>query len=223
MSFKHFKKALYHIAGQKTGFFKQSLLRKADSLMSLRNLKPAAAMHAIRKGGIDYEHQLEVDGRKTLSLHKEMVIESLNEIEQSARSSKDINDFLSLVERVIEKNKEMEKLRKIPDIEAVKLMTIHTSKGLEFEVVYAIGWSEGILPHASAIKNTKKIEDSKLNNEQLLEEERRLGYVAVTRAKRFLHLSSPQYHRGHKVEISRFIENAMELPIASGKKEAVNA
>lgn len=216
VSYLHLKKALYHVAGQKTGYFKQCLIRKADSLKSLREMKPAAAIHSIRKGEIDYEHQLEVDGRKTLSLHKEMVIESLDEVEQSARSSNNINDYLSLVERVIEKNKEMEKLRKIPDIEAVKLMTIHTSKGLEFDVVYAIGWSEGILPHASALKSSKRVEDSTLSNEQLLEEERRLGYVAVTRAKRFLHLSSPQYHRGRKVEFSRFIQNAMELPKQEG-------
>lgn len=205
------KKALIHIANQKTGYFKQALIRKADSLFSLRNMKAAAAILEIRKGEIDYERQLEVDGRKTLSLHKEMVIETLDEIEQAARGFESIKSFLLFVERVIEKNKEMEKIRQVPDLEAVKLMTIHTSKGLEFDCVYGIGWSEGILPHASSIKSSKAKEDSDLTSEELLAEERRLGYVAVTRAKRYLHLSSPQQHRGRKVQISRFVEEAMEL------------
>lgn len=205
-----FRDALYFVAGKKSGYQQNSLMRKADTLAELRNMKPAAAIHTIRKREIDYEQQLEVDGRKTLSLHKEIIIEALDEVEQAARSSNSIDDFLSLVKRVIEKNKEMEELRKLPNVDAIKLMTIHTSKGLEFDVVYAIGWSEGILPHASALRMNKKTEDTQLNDEQLIEEERRLGYVAVTRAKRFLHLSSPQQHRGKKAEISRFIQEAMQ-------------
>lgn len=211
LSSTSFKDALYYVASKKSGYQQKSLMRKADALSNLKSMKPAAAIHHIRKGDIDYEHQLEVDGRKTLSLHKEMILESLDEIEQSARSSNSIDDFLLLVKRVIEKNKEMEELRKLPNIDAIKLMTIHTSKGLEFDVVYAIGWSDGILPHASALRKNTKPEDTQLNDEQLIEEERRLGYVAVTRAKRFLHLSSPQQHRGKKAEISRFLQEAMQI------------
>lgn len=204
-----FKRALKLIADKRTGFMKEGLNRKADSMFHLLKLKPAAAIMEIRKGEIDYERQLEVDGRKTLSLHKEMVIEYLDEIEQAARAHESVQGFLSFVERVIEKNAEMETLRNLPSFEAVKLMTIHTSKGLEFESVYAIGWSEGILPHASAIKSNKK-DDTELTNDELLEEERRLAYVCVTRAKRHLYISSPQQHRGHKVNASRFIFEAME-------------
>ena len=72
-----------------------------------------------------------------------------------------------------------------PDDDRVSLMTIHSAKGLEFDVVFLIGVEEGIMPHA------RSVEESESN----LEEERRLFYVAVTRAKRRLILSSARARR----------------------------
>lgn len=66
----------------------------------------------------------------------------------------------------------------VPPQNLVTLMTIHMSKGLEFDDVFIAGCSEGLLPHAMS-----------QNNEYQLEEERRLMYVAMTRAKKELHLS----------------------------------
>jgi len=65
--------------------------------------------------------------------------------------------------------------------ESVSLMTIHTAKGLEFPVVFVVGLEEGIFPHAGAMRD-----------EQGIEEERRLCYVAMTRAMEQLHLTSAQ-------------------------------
>ena len=69
----------------------------------------------------------------------------------------------------------------VPDSrQAVKLMTVHTAKGLEFEHVFVVGMNDGIFP------------SKKTANEEGMEEERRLAFVAMTRAKRGLYLSEPE-------------------------------
>ncbi len=86
---------------------------------------------------------------------------------------------------------------------AVRLMTLHASKGLEFDFVFIAGVEDGLLPHESSIEEGR------------LDEERRLMYVGITRAKRLLHLSYPRHARRfgelHRVVPSRFID---ELPAA---------
>lgn len=86
----------------------------------------------------------------------------------------------------------------------VQLMTLHASKGLEFPYVYLIGLAEGILPHQNSLDN---------NQEQAVEEERRLAYVGLTRAQKKLTLSyalkKKQYGEEVTMEPSRFL---LELP-----------
>ena len=66
------------------------------------------------------------------------------------------------------------------ELNAVKLMTAHSSKGLEFDTVFIIGSEEGIFPHTNALNE---------NTNEAIEEERRLYYVAMTRAKRKLYIT----------------------------------
>ena len=85
--------------------------------------------------------------------------------------------------------------------DAVNLMTIHSAKGLEFPVVLIVGLEEGVLPHASALDDAAE-----------LEEERRLFYVALTRARERVHLFHATYRRSWNAAgggISRF---AAEIP-----------
>ena len=86
----------------------------------------------------------------------------------------------------------------------VNLMTMHASKGLEFDVIFLPGWEEGLFPHQ------KSIEEKGQNG---LEEERRLAYVGITRGKKLAHISFAmnRFYQGDWIDslASRFIE---ELP-----------
>ena len=88
--------------------------------------------------------------------------------------------------------------------EKINMMTMHGSKGLEFEAVFLPGWEEGLFPHQ------KSIEEKGQNG---LEEERRLAYVGITRAKKnaFISFSMNRFYQGDWIDsmASRFIE---ELP-----------
>jgi DNA helicase-2/ATP-dependent DNA helicase PcrA len=86
--------------------------------------------------------------------------------------------------------------------DSVNLMTLHNTKGLEFEVVFIIGIGEGILPHYRSIK------------EGNIEEERRLFYVGITRAKRKLYLSCFMTQRGGWETVRRIVPSHFlnELP-----------
>jgi len=88
--------------------------------------------------------------------------------------------------------------------EAVSLMTLHAAKGLEFDMVVLAGLEDGLLPHASS-----------RDNDEGLEEERRLAYVGMTRARRWLRLSAARsrllFGQRHNTQPSRFLT---ELPPA---------
>ncbi len=96
------------------------------------------------------------------------------------------------------------------DGEKVNLMTMHGSKGLEFDVVFLPGWEEGLFPHQKSIEE---------KGESGLEEERRLAYVGITRAKKIANISFSmnRFYQGDWIDsiASRFID---ELPENNIKK-----
>jgi DNA helicase II / ATP-dependent DNA helicase PcrA len=102
-----------------------------------------------------------------------------------------------------------------PGAPVVTLLTCHSAKGLEFDHVYLVGLEEGLLPHASAL-------DSDLE----LEEERRLCYVAMTRARTSLTLASAEsrllYGKRRPCEVSRFVGEVPSglLEVAGGREGA---
>ena len=99
--------------------------------------------------------------------------------------------------------------------EKINLMTIHAAKGLEFDVVFLPGWEEGLFPHQKSLEE---------KGDFALEEERRLAYVGLTRAKKesFISFTMNRMYRGDWIEsqASRFVD---ELPEENIKKEEFKA
>lgn len=189
-------------------FQQQQLADRFKLIELLKDMKPLEAIKTIRKF---YDKYIEADERKNLTLHKEMIKETLSELETSAKKFTTVDEFVGFVDQIIEKNKEMEELQKSQHADCISLMTIHKAKGLEFPVVFLIGASETILPHSSALEADKcddmihaNEKNKKQKIERAVEEERRLAYVAATRAKEELYISSPAYYRGESVGVSRF-------------------
>lgn len=107
-----------------------------------------------------------------------------------------------------------------PGTDCVQLMTLHMAKGLEFAVVFLVGLEEGLFPHSRSVVEARQ-----------LEEERRLAYVGVTRARQQLYLSYAEqrtwYGRDHYPAPSRFLD---EIPVelirqirAGGKRYGMGA
>jgi len=106
---------------------------------------------------------------------------------QSASLFETVPEFLKYVDWVIERSKTSKQ-------DAVQLMTIHRSKGLEFETVFVAGLAEGLLPYKKSL------------DENGIREETRLCYVAITRARENLYLLSSEIYSGKTFELSRFIK-----------------
>jgi len=148
----------------------------------------------------------------------ENITELLNGIQEfveddESEKDKTLANFLEEVALYTDDQKD-----KDPDRDCISLMTIHASKGLEFPIVHLIGMEENLFPSQMA-----------LMNRQELEEERRLFYVAVTRAERKLYLSfaTSRFKYGSLIpcEPSRFIDEIdakyLDMSLASMKSKAV--
>jgi DNA helicase II / ATP-dependent DNA helicase PcrA len=135
-------------------------------------------------------------------------IENIKELKSVASTFPKIQDFLENISLVQQEYSLQEKNKKKEKRDGVRLMTLHGAKGLEFEVVFLVGFEEGILPHSRCL-----IEESEV------EEERRLCYVGITRAKDYLYITyaSQRLYFGKSSlnEPSRFLsdipDNLIEL------------
>lgn len=124
-------------------------------------------------------------------------LENIQELKTVASEHEDLVDFLesvSLVEKLTLAESKLEATTGSP----LTLMTIHAAKGLEFDQVFVVGLEEGIFPHSRSLLDKSE-----------LEEERRLCYVAITRARKKLHLTYARnrvYFGGSRFGVaSRFI------------------
>jgi DNA helicase-2/ATP-dependent DNA helicase PcrA len=137
-------------------------------------------------------------------------LENIKELRSVAAQFPKIDEFLENV-ALVEAEQDLE-LKFKTTADRVTLMTLHTAKGLEFPVVFIVGMEEGLFPHSRALMDTNQ-----------LEEERRLAYVGITRAKKLLYLSyaSRRLYFGENVSNppSRFIIDIPEKLLVGAARE----
>lgn len=183
-------------------FQKKNLEDLYLDLNYVRGLSPQYGISYIRTT-LDYDRYI-LDYCHERRIKSQQIVEILDELEAAAGPYRTILDFFKHIDHVreeVKKNADKtagSSLATSAD-KGVVLTTMHSSKGLEFDNVYIVGVNEGIVPYQLG-------DDSKLD----IEEERRLLYVAITRAKRFLVISSPLKRFGKKIGQSQFLKELQE-------------
>ena len=196
-----------------------SLEKSAKKLIGLNKIKPktkiglSSFLNLLEKWRNDYFNKkinhikllqiiLDESGYSLLlknkkDLENENRLENIKELLNAMKEFDNLESFLEHVSLATSVDNDW-------DGEKVNLMTIHASKGLEFDVVFLPGWEEGLFPHQKSI-------DEK--GQHGLEEERRLAYVGITRSKHevYISFSLNRFYQGDWIDSisSRFVD---ELP-----------
>lgn len=164
----------------------------------MKNMAPYAAIQYIRKK-IGYDDFLKEYAEKHQISWKQLM-DVMAELEERSKNFKSYDEWeIHIAKYTQELEEQQAKARKIKGEREnkVQLMTIHSAKGLEFEDVFVIHANEGEIPHQKAEKNDE------------IEEERRLFYVALTRAKNNLCISYITQKNGNSIKPSRFVEELL--------------
>lgn len=166
-------------------------------LKTIGRLKPAVAIHYIRKT-VGYDEYLK-SYAEFRRLKPEELYEIADQLADSAAGFDTFDDWKEHIRQYEEALKEQKNGMQASQKTAngVTLSTMHSAKGLEYRIVFVIDANEGVIPHHKASLPAD------------IEEERRLFYVAMTRAKERLHVCAvkERYHR--KQEISRFVRECI--------------
>jgi len=147
-------------------------------------------------------------------LENENRLENIKELLSAMKEFDNLESFLEHVSLATSVDQEW-------DGQKINLMTMHASKGLEFDVIFLPGWEEGLFPHQKSLEE---------KGEKGLEEERRLAYVGITRAKKraYISFSMNRFYQGDWIDsmASRFIEELpekfLEKNIFNGQSENQN-
>jgi len=205
---------------------KKSLEDSAVELLQLNKIKPKTKLGLVKILNLFNKWRLDLKEKKHYELMEIILDESgyskmlkdkkdlenegrLENLKELIRGMHDFNNLQGFLEHVALATS----IDQDWDGKKVNLMTIHAAKGLEFDAVFLPGWEEGLFPHQKSLEE---------KGDLALEEERRLAYVGLTRAKKesFISFVMSRFYRGDWVEslASRFID---ELPEENIKKEEI--
>ena len=201
-------KSLYEcISGGKEEEFKKIIesLKKEKDKMSLTDFVDLVLDKSGIRESLKNEKTLEADIRLENLEEFKSITKNVEEAD-GIINLEDFLDELSLVSDASENQKD--------DTEKVTLMTMHAVKGLEFDYVFVVGVEEGLFPHLNS-----------MNSEEELEEERRLCYVAITRARKKLYIINSRsrllYGKVSSNVPSRFISEIGDELLDQEKKESI--
>jgi len=158
-----------------------------EVLDDIRQMNPGEAIEAVIIKSNYYEYLRQQCKTEGEFISKK---ENLEQLWYSAREKSDILEYLEEAALIREDRDDSETSEN-----GVALLTIHSAKGLEFDTVFVVGCEERLFPHWRSIDSGDKA----------IQEERRLMYVAMTRAQRHLYLSHASYRKGQSGTKSRFI------------------
>jgi DNA helicase-2/ATP-dependent DNA helicase PcrA len=172
-----------------------------EDLKMIAGMRPYAAVNYIRRG-VGYDEYIREYGEYR-GIRCDDMYEILDELQEESKGYKTFQDWFAYIEEYGEElKKQTEKSRSVragqeQKEDAVMIMTMHGAKGLEFECVFIPDANEGVTPHNKAVLT------------QDMEEERRLFYVAMTRAKKHLHIYYLKERFNKEVSVSRFVEEIL--------------
>ena len=205
---------------------KKSLEDSAIELIQLNKIKPKAKLGLVKILGMFNKWRSDLKKKKHYELMEIILDESgyskmlkdkkdlesegrLENLKELIRGMHDFDNLQGFLEHVALATS----IDQDWDGQKVNLMTMHAAKGLEFDAVFLPGWEEGLFPHQKSLEE---------KGDLALEEERRLAYVGLTRAKKesFISFVMSRMYRGDWVDslASRFID---ELPEENIEKEEV--
>lgn len=184
--------------------FKKMILDISDKAkdLSLTEIIDLVLEKSGMKDALEKEQSLDSE----LRIDNLMEFRSITENYQNVTGSVNLEDFLDEISLIADITEHKE------DSDAITLMTLHSAKGLEFKVVFMVGMEEGLMPHSNSF-----------NEENGIEEERRLCYVGITRAKERLYLTNAKGRMLYGKEMinppSRFISEIEKKYLETNKEE----
>lgn len=180
-------RALYH----DKDYVEDKLFKLEYDLKLLAGMSPYAAINYIRRG-IGYDDYLReyADYRR---IKAEELYDVLDELTEAAKNYKTYDEWFMHIGKYGEELKRQAKER-MEKRDCAELSTMHSAKGLEYDIVIIMDANEGITPHKRAVLKSD------------IEEERRMFYVAVTRARKRLYIFSCRERYGRELDTSRFVE-----------------
>jgi DNA helicase-2/ATP-dependent DNA helicase PcrA len=164
-------------------------------LKILAGLKPFAAVHFVRKA-IGYDEYLKEYARFR-HLNVEDLYEPLDELQEMAKQYKTFGEWFEGIEKYREDFAQHTTMKKEKP-QGIVVTTMHSAKGLEFDAVFILEANEGMTPYKKAVKPEE------------IEEERRMFYVAMTRAREHLHIYEVKEYYNKELEPSRFLSEIVK-------------